>query len=151
MMLATFLRCESTEAMADWSLTSLQLELFNIGACFVRHARAITCQLTEIAITDPMVGSVVAIRRLQAPPPYARPRSGPKLNGSGGTGLCAARKKPPPDRNAAASRPAPPNSGSLRDRRRRPGRAMLVQRADSGDLAVGRHPAWECRDKRVST
>jgi hypothetical protein len=37
--LATFLRCiELPEAMADWSLTSLQLKLIKIGARVVRHA-----------------------------------------------------------------------------------------------------------------
>ena len=38
--LATFLRCiKLPEAMADWSLTSLQLKLIKIGARVVRHAR----------------------------------------------------------------------------------------------------------------
>ena len=54
--LATFLRCiELPEAMADWSLTSLQLKLIKIGARVVRHARAITFQLAEVAVTGPMV------------------------------------------------------------------------------------------------
>lgn len=71
--LATFLRCiELTEAMAGWSLTSLQLKLIKIGARVVRHARAITFQLAEVAVTGPMVrGILAAIRRLQAPPPCA--------------------------------------------------------------------------------
>ena len=43
-----FLRCiELPEAMADWSLTSLQLKLIKIGARVVRHARTITFQLAE--------------------------------------------------------------------------------------------------------
>ncbi len=47
--MATFLRCiELPEAMADWSLTSLQLKLTKIGARVVRHARAITFQLAEV-------------------------------------------------------------------------------------------------------
>jgi regulation of enolase protein 1 (concanavalin A-like superfamily) len=68
--LATFLRCiKLTEAMADWSLTSLQLKLIKIGARVVRHARAITFQLAEVAVTGPMVRAIlVAIRRLRAPP-----------------------------------------------------------------------------------
>jgi hypothetical protein len=54
--LATFLRCiELPEAMADWSLTSLQLKLIKMGARVVRHARAITFQLAEVAVTGPMV------------------------------------------------------------------------------------------------
>ena len=68
--LATFLRCiELPEAMADWSLTSLQLKMIKIGARVVRHARAITFQLAEVAVTGPMVRAILAaIRRLRAPP-----------------------------------------------------------------------------------
>ena len=68
--LATFLRCiELQEAMADWSLTSLQLKLIKIGARVVRHARAITFQLAEVAVTGPMVRAILAaIQRLRAPP-----------------------------------------------------------------------------------
>ena len=70
--LATFLRCiELPEAMADWSLTSLQLKLVKLGARVVRHARAITFQLAEVAVTGPMVQDILAaIRRLRAPPSY---------------------------------------------------------------------------------
>ena len=68
--LATFLRCiELPETMTDRSLTSLQLELIKIGARVVRHARAITFQLAEVAVTGPMVRAVLAaIRRSRAPP-----------------------------------------------------------------------------------
>ena len=68
--LATFLRCiELPEAMADWSLTSLQLKLIKIGARVVRHARTITFQLAEVAVTGPMVRAILAaIHRLRAPP-----------------------------------------------------------------------------------
>lgn len=71
--LATFLRCiELPEAMTDWSLTSLQLKLIKIGARVVRHARAITFQLAEVAVTGPMVRAILtAIRRLRAPPLWA--------------------------------------------------------------------------------
>jgi hypothetical protein len=71
--LATFLRCiELPEAMADWSLTSIQLKLIKIGARVVRHARAITFQLAEVAVTGPMVRAILAaIRRLRAPPSCA--------------------------------------------------------------------------------
>jgi hypothetical protein len=71
--LATFLRCiELPEAMADWSLTSLQLKLIKIGARVVRHARAITFQLAEVAVTGSMVRAILAaIRRLRAPPSCA--------------------------------------------------------------------------------
>ena len=68
--LAIFLRCiELPETMADWSLTSLQLKLIKIGARVVRHARAITFQLAEVAVTGPMVRAILtAIRQLRAPP-----------------------------------------------------------------------------------
>ena len=71
--LATFLRCiDLPEAMADWSLTSLQLKLIKIGARVVRHARAITFQLAELAVTGPMVRAILAaIHRLRAPPSCA--------------------------------------------------------------------------------
>ncbi|MEZ5912954.1 MAG: transposase [Paracoccaceae bacterium] len=56
--LATFLRCiKLPEAMADWSLTSLQLKLIKIGARVVRHARAITFR--RVAVTGPMVRAVL--------------------------------------------------------------------------------------------
>jgi hypothetical protein len=68
--LATFLRCiELPEEMAQWSLTSLQLKLIKIGARVIRHARAITFQLAEVAVTGPMVRAILAaIHRLRAPP-----------------------------------------------------------------------------------
>jgi hypothetical protein len=68
--LANFLRCiELPEAMADWSLTSLRLKLIKIGARVVRHARAITFQLAEVAVTGSMVRAILAaIQRLRVPP-----------------------------------------------------------------------------------
>ena len=64
--LAIFLRCiQLPEAMADWSLTSLQPKLIKIGAREVRHARAITFQLAEVAVTGAMVRAILAaIHRL---------------------------------------------------------------------------------------
>jgi len=68
--LAVFLaRVGLPEPMTDWSLTSLQLKLIKIGARVVRHARAITFQLAEVAVSGPMVSAVIAaIQRLRAPP-----------------------------------------------------------------------------------
>jgi hypothetical protein len=55
--------------MADWSLTSLQLNLIKIQARVVRPARAITFQLAEVAVRGPMVRAILAaIRRLRTPP-----------------------------------------------------------------------------------
>ena len=71
--LATFLRCiELPGDMADWSLTSQQLKLIKIPARVVRHARAITFQLSEVAVSGTMVRSILdAIHRLRAPPLFA--------------------------------------------------------------------------------
>ena len=56
-------------AIAHWSLISLQLNLIGIGAGVVRHARAITFQLSEVAATSPLVRTILAaIRQLRAPP-----------------------------------------------------------------------------------
>jgi regulation of enolase protein 1 (concanavalin A-like superfamily) len=58
--------------MADWSLTSLQLKLIKIGARVVRHARAITFQFSDVAVTAPMVRTILAaIHRLRASPSCA--------------------------------------------------------------------------------
>jgi hypothetical protein len=46
--------------MADWSLTSLQLKLIKIGARVVRHARAITFQLAEVAVAGQKRGGFAA-------------------------------------------------------------------------------------------
>jgi hypothetical protein len=79
--------------MADWSLTRLQLKLTKIGARVVRHARAITFQMAEVAVTGPMSRAILAaIRRRRAPPARACPRSTPKLNASGSTGLLTVPK-----------------------------------------------------------
>ena len=71
--LGTFLRCiELPEAITGWSLTSLQLKLIKIGAQVVRHARSITFQLAEIAVTGDMVRAILTtIHRLRAPPSCA--------------------------------------------------------------------------------
>jgi hypothetical protein len=70
--LATFLRCfELPEAMADWSMTSLQLKPFKIDARIVRHARAGTFPLAEVAVTGPMErANLASIPRLRAPRSY---------------------------------------------------------------------------------
>ncbi len=71
--LATFLRSiELPEAMADWSLTSLQPKLIKVGVRVTRHARAITFQLAAAAVTGAMVRTILAaLRRLRAPPSCA--------------------------------------------------------------------------------
>jgi len=62
---------KSTKASLP-SLTSLQLKLIKIGARVVRHARAITFQLAEVAVTGLMVRAILtAICRLRTPPSCA--------------------------------------------------------------------------------
>ena len=51
------------------SLTSLQARLIKIGAKVVRHARAITFELAEIAVSGDLFNRILAaIHRLRAPP-----------------------------------------------------------------------------------
>ena len=57
------------EEMADWSLTSLQTRLIKTGARVVRHARAVTFQLPEVAVSGTLFRRIpAAIQRLRAPP-----------------------------------------------------------------------------------
>jgi hypothetical protein len=57
------------EEMADWSLTSLQTRLIKIGARVVGHARSITFQLAEVAVTGDLFTRILAaIYRLRSPP-----------------------------------------------------------------------------------
>ena len=57
------------EEMADGSLTNLQTRLIKIGARVVRHARAITFQLAEVAVSGNRFSHVLAaIQRRRAPP-----------------------------------------------------------------------------------
>ena len=57
------------EEVADWSLTSIQSRLIKIGARVVRHARKITFQLAEVAVSGHVFGQILtAIRALKPPP-----------------------------------------------------------------------------------
>lgn len=57
------------EEIADWSPTSLQTRLIKIGARIVRHARAITFQPAEFAVSGDLFNRILAaIQRLRAPP-----------------------------------------------------------------------------------
>ena len=61
--LATFLRFnEQPEEMAQWSLTNLQLKLFKIGASVIRHTRAITFQLAEVAVIRAILAEIRRLR-----------------------------------------------------------------------------------------
>jgi hypothetical protein len=60
------------EEIADWLLTSLQTRLIKIGARVVRHVRAITFQLAEVAVRgDLFIHILAAIHRLRSPPASA--------------------------------------------------------------------------------
>jgi hypothetical protein len=55
--------------MVDWPLTSLQTRLIKIGARVVRHARAISFQLAEAAVSGDLFARIIAaIHRLRALP-----------------------------------------------------------------------------------
>jgi Transposase DDE domain group 1 len=64
---AFMLRIEPPEAMAARTLASVQLNLVKIGARVVRHARAITFQLAEVAVivgkqfVDSLVNSKIQV------------------------------------------------------------------------------------------
>jgi hypothetical protein len=56
-------------SVGDWVLTSLLLKLTKIRAHVVRHARVITFQLAEVAVTGAMLRATLAANhRLRAPP-----------------------------------------------------------------------------------
>ena len=57
------------EEIADWSLTSIQSRLIKIGARVVRHARKITFQLAEVAVSGALFGQIIAAIRDIKPPP----------------------------------------------------------------------------------
>ncbi|MGB0439096.1 MAG: transposase, partial [Paracoccaceae bacterium] len=68
--LGSFLqRAELPEEIADWSLTSIQSRLIKIGARVVRHARKITFQLAEVAVSGHIFGQILAAIRNLKPPP----------------------------------------------------------------------------------
>jgi hypothetical protein len=76
------------EEMANWSLTSLQTRLIKIGASVVRHARAITFQLAEVAVSGDLFNRILAaIQRLRAPPVPGRRRRQQNLRKNGAVGL----------------------------------------------------------------
>ena len=55
--------------IADWSLTSIQSRLIKIGARVVHHARKITFQLAEVAVSGALFGQILtAIRNIKPPP-----------------------------------------------------------------------------------
>ena len=57
------------EEVADWSLTSIQSRLIKIGARVVSHARKITFQLAEVAVSGYVFGQILAAIRALKPPP----------------------------------------------------------------------------------
>ena len=58
--LGNFLRTLSTpDAIADWSLTSLQEKLIKIGAKVVSHGRYVTFQMAEVAIPRRLFAAIM--------------------------------------------------------------------------------------------
>ena len=56
--------------MRHWSLTTLQEKLTKIGAKVTRHAKYVTFQLAEVAMTRKLfVANLDRIERLALPPP----------------------------------------------------------------------------------
>jgi hypothetical protein len=61
----------------NWSLTTLREKLIKIGAKVTRHAKYVTFQLAEVAVTRSLFAAILnRIARLAIPPPVlvsARP------------------------------------------------------------------------------
>ncbi len=56
--------------MKHWSLTTLREKLVKIGAKVTRHAKYVTFQLAEVAITRKLFAAILdRIERLAFPPP----------------------------------------------------------------------------------
>ena len=56
--------------VAHWSLTTLRTKLIKIGAKVVRHARSVTFQLAEVAVSRGLFRTILQrIHRLSLPPP----------------------------------------------------------------------------------
>jgi hypothetical protein len=57
------------KAIKDWSLRSLQVKLIKTGGRMVRHARRITFQLAEVAISRHMFAAILKrLNRLRPAP-----------------------------------------------------------------------------------
>jgi len=55
-----------------WSLTTLREKLVKIGAKVTRHAKYVTFQLAEVAVTRKLFAAILdRIQRLSIPPPIA--------------------------------------------------------------------------------
>jgi len=113
----------------------------------VRHARAITFQLAEVAVTGTIVRAILAaIRRLWAPPSYARSPGRSKSNETGSTGLPVALKNPPngPRRGRVATSSA--RQGAFGRGHTHAGDKMLDHGTDAGDLTLERQATWGMSD-----
>ena len=69
--LANFLRRLALPSeVKQWSLTTLREKLVKIGAKVTRHAKYVTFQLAEVAITRKLFAAILdRIERLALPPP----------------------------------------------------------------------------------
>lgn len=139
--LATFLRCiELPDAMADWSLTSLQLKLIKTRARVIRHTRAITFQLAKVAGTGAMVRAIVAaIRRVMRVTANHAETGQNRLDSY----EASTEKRPQRADSDAAASLVPPKAGQWRDSSRHPGRKMLEPGPAPGNYALQRQVNWE--------
>jgi Transposase DDE domain group 1 len=63
-----------TDAVAQWSLTTLREKLVQVGARLVRHGRYVTFQLAEVAVPRALFAEILRrIDRLRGPPVAAWP------------------------------------------------------------------------------
>lgn len=61
------------EPIKDWSLTSLKEKLIKIGAKVVRHARYVTFQMAEVAISKNLFASILQMIAELRPKPDPAP------------------------------------------------------------------------------
>ena len=76
--LGNFLRRLALPAgVKHWTLTTLREKLVKVGAKMIRHARYVTFQLAEVAVSRDLFRRILnRIRRFAAIPPRAAPISG---------------------------------------------------------------------------
>jgi len=61
------------EAVAHWSLTSLQEKLIKIGAKIVTHARYVAFQMAEVAVPRMLFAEILRLIAKLRPPPDPAP------------------------------------------------------------------------------
>ena len=139
--------------MADWSLTSLPLKLIKICARVVRHTRAITFQLAEVAVTGPMVhGNLAALASISAAAAMRVTAVQAKTERKQqDTSAQHTQKQGRPAKDDTTERFALPNSRSSSDRRHHIERKCLICCPLQAILLSDGRSLGECRSRNATT